>query len=32
VVSSTPHALMNGVRLVGLSGRAQGFGRVLASV
>jgi len=31
VVSSTPHALMNGVRLVGLSGRAQGFGRVLAN-
>jgi arylmalonate decarboxylase len=30
VVSSTPHALMNGVKLLGLSGRAQGFGRVLA--
>ena len=30
VVSSTPHALMNGVRLLGLSGRVQGFGRVLA--
>jgi arylmalonate decarboxylase len=31
VVSSTPHALMNGVRLLGLSGRAAGFGRVLAN-
>jgi arylmalonate decarboxylase len=31
VVSSTPHALMNGVRLLGLTGRVQGFGRVLAS-
>ena len=29
VVSSTPHALMASVRLVGLSGRARGFGRVL---
>jgi arylmalonate decarboxylase len=29
VVSSTPHALMTGVRLLGLSGRANGFGRVL---
>jgi hypothetical protein len=32
VVSSTPHALMTGVRLLGLSGRVQGFGRVLAGV
>ena len=32
VVSSTPHALMNAVRLVGLSGRAQGYGSVLAKV
>jgi GrpB-like predicted nucleotidyltransferase (UPF0157 family)/maleate cis-trans isomerase len=32
VVSSTPHAMMTGVRLLGLSGRVQGFGRVLASV
>jgi arylmalonate decarboxylase len=30
VVSSTPHALMNAVKLVGLSGRAQGYGSVLA--
>jgi arylmalonate decarboxylase len=30
VVSSTPHALMNAVRLVGLSPRALGFGSVLA--
>ena len=30
VVSSTPHALMDAVRLVGRSGRAQGFGQVLA--
>ena len=30
VVSSTPHGLMNGVRLLGLSPRAQGFGMVLA--
>ena len=30
VVSSTPHALMNAVKLVGLSGRAMGFGSVLA--
>ncbi len=29
VVSSTPHALWSGVRLAGLSGRVQGFGRVL---
>jgi arylmalonate decarboxylase len=29
VVSSTPHALMASVRLVGVSGRARGFGRVL---
>jgi arylmalonate decarboxylase len=32
VVSSTPHALMASVRLVGLSGRARGFGRVLERV
>jgi len=31
VVSSTPHALMNGVRLLGLTGRVQGFGRVLGN-
>ena len=30
VVSSTPHGLMNGVRLLGLSPRVQGFGMVLA--
>jgi arylmalonate decarboxylase len=30
VVSSTPHALMNAVRLVGLSPRANGYGSVLA--
>jgi len=30
VVSSTPHALMNAVRLVGLSPRAMGYGSVLA--
>jgi arylmalonate decarboxylase len=29
VVSSTPHALMASVQLVGLTGRARGFGRVL---
>lgn len=29
VVSSTPHALMNAVRLVGLSPRVRGFGSVL---
>lgn len=29
VVSSTPHALRNGVRLLGLSGRAPGYGSVL---
>jgi arylmalonate decarboxylase len=29
VVSSTPHALMNAVRLVGISPRAKGFGSVL---
>lgn len=29
VVSSTPHALMTGVRLLGLSERSKGFGRVL---
>jgi arylmalonate decarboxylase len=32
VVSSTPHAMMASVRLVGLSGRARGFGRVLERV
>ena len=30
VISSLPHALRAGVRLVGLSGRAEGFGRLLA--
>jgi arylmalonate decarboxylase len=30
VVSSTPHGLMNGVRLLGVSPRAQGFGMILA--
>jgi arylmalonate decarboxylase len=30
VVSSTPHGLMNGVRMLGISARAQGFGMVLA--
>jgi arylmalonate decarboxylase len=30
VVSSTPHALMNAVRLAGVSPRAKGFGSVLA--
>jgi arylmalonate decarboxylase len=30
VVSSTPHGLMNGVRLLGVSPKAQGFGMVLA--
>jgi arylmalonate decarboxylase len=30
VVSSTPHALMNAVRLLGISPRATGFGSVLA--
>jgi arylmalonate decarboxylase len=30
VVSSTPHALMNGVRLVGVSPRVKGWGSVLA--
>jgi arylmalonate decarboxylase len=32
VIASTPHALMNAVRLVGLSGRATGYGRVLANI
>jgi maleate cis-trans isomerase len=32
VVASTPHALMNAVRLVGLSGRAPGFGSVLDKI
>ena len=31
VVSSTPHGLMNGVRLLGKSPRVQGFGMVLAA-
>jgi len=30
VVSSTPHALWAGARLLGLSGRAPGFGRLLS--
>src|SRR6266581_1704567 len=30
VVSSTPHGLMNGVRLLGISPRVNGFGMVLA--
>lgn len=30
VVSSTPHALMNAVRLLGISPRVQGYGAVLA--
>jgi arylmalonate decarboxylase len=30
VVSSTPHALMNAVRLLGISPRAMGYGSVLA--
>jgi arylmalonate decarboxylase len=30
VVSSTPHGLMNGVRLLGVSPRVMGYGRVLA--
>jgi arylmalonate decarboxylase len=30
VVSSTPHGLMNGVRLLGVSPRAAGYGMVLA--
>jgi arylmalonate decarboxylase len=29
VVSSTPHALWNGVRLLGLSGQSKGFGTIL---
>lgn len=32
VVSSTPHALMASVRLIGLSGRVRGFGRVLERI
>lgn len=31
VVSSTPHGLMNGVRLLGVSPRVAGFGRVFAT-
>ena len=30
VISSTPHGLMNGVRLLGVSPRVQGFGMVFA--
>jgi arylmalonate decarboxylase len=30
VISSTPHGLMNGVRLLGVSPRSSGFGMVLA--
>ena len=30
VISSTPHGLMNGVRLLGVSPRVQGFGMVLS--
>jgi arylmalonate decarboxylase len=30
VVSSTPHGLMNGVRLLGVNPRVSGFGMVLA--
>jgi arylmalonate decarboxylase len=30
VISSTPHALRAGVRLLGMSGRAPGFGRLLS--
>jgi len=30
VISSTPHALWASVRLLGLTGQAKGFGRVLA--
>ena len=32
VVSSTPHALMNAVRMAGVSPRSMGFGSVLAKV
>src|SRR3984885_13059859 len=32
VISSTPHALWAGVRLLGLSGRAPGFGTMLSKV
>jgi arylmalonate decarboxylase len=32
VVSSVPHALRAGVRLLGLSGRVEGYGRVLGSL
>jgi arylmalonate decarboxylase len=31
VVSSTPHGLMNGVRLLGVSPRVKGYGMVLAN-
>jgi arylmalonate decarboxylase len=31
VVSSLPHALRAGVRLLGLSGRAAGFGKLMES-
>ncbi len=30
VVSSTPHALWGGVRLLGLSGKAEGYGKLIA--
>ena len=30
VISSTPHGLMNGVRLLGVSPRVKGYGMVLA--
>ena len=30
VVSSTPHGLMNGVRMLGVNPRVQGFGMVFA--
>jgi len=32
VVSSTPHGLMNGVRMLGISPRAKGFGMVFEKV
>ncbi len=32
VVSSTPHGLMNGVRMLGISPRAKGFGTVFETV
>ena len=30
VVSSQPHGLWNGVRLLGLSGKVEGYGSVMA--